>query len=207
MKERHSYKRYIIEARTHELKDSRFSAEFSIEDHDGIGITETVFYVKGTFPTQDSAVKTAIESGKRKIDSGFEAGTQDNKLSRHEIHPGIGITEDVDQLVHDPENAVPASLSDVNQDLSPTVEREQGEARLISCAADRPEIIVDYALKVTTEITGKSATFSRPTLHREYTLHVTPKTGQQIPDGEYDLETPNETLHVRNVGENWNVII
>ncbi len=35
MKSRQGYKGYVIEARLSELKDGGFSAEFSIEEHDG----------------------------------------------------------------------------------------------------------------------------------------------------------------------------
>jgi hypothetical protein len=37
MKSRCGYKGYVIEARSHELRDGGFSAEFSIEEHDGGG--------------------------------------------------------------------------------------------------------------------------------------------------------------------------
>src|SRR5260370_42618657 len=93
MKERQGYKGYVIEARSHQLQAGGFSAEFSIEDHGGAGVTETVFYVKRTFPAHDAAIKTALQAGKQKIDSGFEPGTQDNKLSTQEIHSGSGATE------------------------------------------------------------------------------------------------------------------
>jgi len=43
MKSRCGYKGYVIEARSHELRDGGFSAEFSIEEHDGTGVTETQF--------------------------------------------------------------------------------------------------------------------------------------------------------------------
>ena len=42
MKNRQGYKGYVIEARLSELKDGGFSAEVSIEEHDGSGVTETV---------------------------------------------------------------------------------------------------------------------------------------------------------------------
>lgn len=61
-------KGYVIEARLSELEDGGFSAEFSIEEHDGSGVTETQFYLPGTFPTQDSAIEAAIHAGRRKID-------------------------------------------------------------------------------------------------------------------------------------------
>jgi hypothetical protein len=39
-----------------ELKDGKFSAEFSVEEHDASGVTETQFYLPDTFPTQESAI-------------------------------------------------------------------------------------------------------------------------------------------------------
>ena len=76
MKSRQGYKGYVIEARLSELKDGGFSAEFSIEEHDGSGVTETQFYLAGSFPTQDSAIEAAIHAGRRKIDVGFERGSE-----------------------------------------------------------------------------------------------------------------------------------
>jgi len=74
MKSRLGYKGYVIEARLSELKDV-FSAEFSIEEHDGSGVTETQFYLPDTFPTRESAFEAAIQAGRRKIDAGFERGS------------------------------------------------------------------------------------------------------------------------------------
>ena len=53
MKCRRGYKGFVIDARSHELKGGGFSAEFSIEEHDGAGVTETQFYLPDSFPTQD----------------------------------------------------------------------------------------------------------------------------------------------------------
>jgi len=41
MKSRPGCKGYVVEARSHELGDGGFSAEFSIEEHDASGVTET----------------------------------------------------------------------------------------------------------------------------------------------------------------------
>ena len=49
MKRRLGYKGYVIEARANELRDGGFSAEFSVEEHDARGVTETQFYVPNTF--------------------------------------------------------------------------------------------------------------------------------------------------------------
>jgi hypothetical protein len=73
MKSRCGYKSYVIEARSHELPDGGFS-EFSIEEHDGTGVTETHFYLPGTFPSQELAIAAATQTGRQKIDVGFERG-------------------------------------------------------------------------------------------------------------------------------------
>jgi hypothetical protein len=74
MKNRLGYKGYVIEARLSEWKDV-FSAEFSIEEHDGSGVTETQFYLPDTFPTREFAFEAAIQAGRQKIDAGFERGS------------------------------------------------------------------------------------------------------------------------------------
>jgi hypothetical protein len=74
MKRRLGYKGYVIEARAHELRDGGFSAEFSVEEHDARGVTETQFYVPNTFAMQESAIEAAIQAGQLKIDAGFERG-------------------------------------------------------------------------------------------------------------------------------------
>jgi len=75
MKSRQGYKGYVIMARSHELKDGGFSAEFSVEEHDADGVMETEFYLPGTFPTQESAIEAGIQAGQKKIDAGFEPGS------------------------------------------------------------------------------------------------------------------------------------
>ena len=74
MKSRLGYKGYVIVARSHELKDGGFSAEFSVEEHAADGFMETEFYLPDTFPTQESAIKAAIQAGQQKIDMVFERG-------------------------------------------------------------------------------------------------------------------------------------
>jgi hypothetical protein len=49
-----------------------FSAEFSVEQHDGAGVTETQFYLPDTFPTHELAIAAATQAGRQKIDVGFE---------------------------------------------------------------------------------------------------------------------------------------
>jgi hypothetical protein len=75
MKSRLGYKGYVIEARSCELREGEFSAEFSVEEHDESGVTETPYYVQGTFPTRESAIEAAIQAGRQKIDAGFERGS------------------------------------------------------------------------------------------------------------------------------------
>jgi hypothetical protein len=61
-----------MKARSAELKDGGWDSEFSIEEHDATGVTETAFYVPGVFPTAEAAILAAVTAGKQKIDSGFE---------------------------------------------------------------------------------------------------------------------------------------
>jgi hypothetical protein len=75
MKSRQGYKGYVIEARSCEPKDGGFSAEFSVEEHDASGVTETQFYLPNTFSTQESAIDAAIKAGRQKIDVVFERGS------------------------------------------------------------------------------------------------------------------------------------
>jgi len=72
MKSRQGYKGYVIEARSHGLRDGGFSAEFSVEEHDSSGVTETQFYLSDAFPTQESAIEAALQAGRQKIDVGFK---------------------------------------------------------------------------------------------------------------------------------------
>ena len=74
MKSRQGYKGYVIEARSCELKEGGFSAEFSVEEHDTSGVTEPQFYLPNTFSTQESAIEAAIEAGRHKIDVDYERG-------------------------------------------------------------------------------------------------------------------------------------
>src|SRR5208282_3045596 len=75
MKSRQGYKGYVIVARSYELKDGGFSAEFSVEEHEADGFMETEFYMPDTFPTQESAIEAGIQAGRQKIDAGFERGS------------------------------------------------------------------------------------------------------------------------------------
>ncbi len=75
MKKRQGYKGYIIVARSCELREGEFSAEFSIEEHDVDGVMENEFYLPDPFPTQEAAIEAAIQAGRQKIDAGFERGS------------------------------------------------------------------------------------------------------------------------------------
>ena len=75
MKSRLGYKGYVIVARSHELKDGGFSAEFSIEEHDADGVMETEFYLPNAFPTREAAIEAGIQAGRQRIDAGFERGS------------------------------------------------------------------------------------------------------------------------------------
>ena len=74
MKSKQGYKGYVIEARSHELRDGGFSTEFSVEEHHASGMTATQFYLPGTFQSQELAIAAAICAGQQEIDLGFERG-------------------------------------------------------------------------------------------------------------------------------------
>jgi hypothetical protein len=74
VKRRQGYKGYVIEARSQEIRDGGFSAEFSVEEHAANGFVENEFFLPDTFPTQESAIEAAIQAGRQKIDVGFERG-------------------------------------------------------------------------------------------------------------------------------------
>jgi hypothetical protein len=71
MKVRQAYEGRVIEVRSYELKDGGWDCEFSIEEHETTGVTETAFYVPGVFPTAEAAIEAAVKAGQQKIDSGF----------------------------------------------------------------------------------------------------------------------------------------
>jgi hypothetical protein len=75
VKSREGYMGYVIEARSFEHKDGGFSAEFSIEEHDASGVTETQFYLPDIFSKEESAIKAAIQAGRQKIDVRSERGS------------------------------------------------------------------------------------------------------------------------------------
>ena len=62
-------------ARSYELQDGGFSAEFSVEEHEADGFMETEFFLPDAFPTQESAIEAAIRAGRQKTDMGFERGS------------------------------------------------------------------------------------------------------------------------------------
>ena len=74
LKSRLGYKGYVIEARSYQQQEGAFSAELWIEEHDASGVTETQFYLPDTFPTQELAIEAAIQTGRQKIDVGFDWG-------------------------------------------------------------------------------------------------------------------------------------
>ena len=54
MKSRQGYKGYVIVARSCELGEGEFSAEFSVEEHEADGVTENQFYLPGS-PRRNAA--------------------------------------------------------------------------------------------------------------------------------------------------------
>jgi hypothetical protein len=65
MKSRQGYKGYVIVARSYELENGGFSAEFSVEEHAADGFMETEFYLPDTFVTAPLALRpTRLETSR-----------------------------------------------------------------------------------------------------------------------------------------------
>jgi hypothetical protein len=131
-------------------------------------------------------------------------GMTDNKLAKQEVHQGLGITENVDQLLHDLLSIADDHLADVNQDLSPTFEQKAGEGRLISESGHCTEVV--FVLRVWIGITGKSARSSPPKVERQSRIWIKALGGKQISDGEYELHTVDEILKVTKQNNAWKVV-
>lgn len=71
LKSRQGYEGFVIEARVHKRTGAGFSVEISIEDHDRSGVRETNFYIPNIFEAAESAMATAIETGRQRIDAGL----------------------------------------------------------------------------------------------------------------------------------------
>ena len=67
MKSRQGYKGYVIEARSGEIVNGGFSAEFSVEEHDATGVTERQFYLTDTFQSKELAIGVATQAGVRRL--------------------------------------------------------------------------------------------------------------------------------------------
>jgi hypothetical protein len=63
MKVRQAYEGRVIEARSSELKDGGWDCEFSIEEHEASGVTETAFYVPGIFPNGTGGDSSGSDGG------------------------------------------------------------------------------------------------------------------------------------------------
>ncbi len=73
MERRVKYGRFVIDPRSYELRDGNgWTSEFSLEEHDGRGVTDTVFHLRETFPTREEAIEAAIQAGRNKIASGLQ---------------------------------------------------------------------------------------------------------------------------------------
>jgi hypothetical protein len=125
----------------------------------------------------------------------------DNKLSTQEIHPGLGSTENVEQLLHNLVSSADQSLGDVNQDLAPNIERKEGKGTLVSGSGDRIEVV--FVLRVWNVIVGASGSAR---VKRQYQIWITALGGKQVPDGSYELLTGDEILNIRKQIKTWQVL-
>ena len=67
MKSRQGYKGYVIVARSCELREGEFSAEFSVEEHEADGVMETEFYLPDTFPRRSPRLRQQFRLGGRRL--------------------------------------------------------------------------------------------------------------------------------------------
>ncbi len=71
---RKRFGRFVVDPLVRQLTDgSGWSVDFSIEEDDGSGVTDTIFHLPGIFPTEQSAVRAAIQVGQRTIQRGFQS--------------------------------------------------------------------------------------------------------------------------------------
>jgi hypothetical protein len=72
--QRRGYKGSVIEAGSYELRDNLgWDSFFTIEEHDGSGVTATEFFLKSIYKTYEEAIAAAFVHAQRKLDSGFSA--------------------------------------------------------------------------------------------------------------------------------------
>jgi hypothetical protein len=78
MKSRLGYKGYVIEVRSHELRDGRFSSEFSVEEHE-------------MCDNQDLTVHTMMSDGVATVgQTVFSVAAGANKRCTLALSPGYG---------------------------------------------------------------------------------------------------------------------
>lgn len=142
--------------------------------------------------------------GVLKVYAKWDHALTDDKLSKQEIHAGLSITENVDQLLHDLMSIAKDHLADVNQDLAPNIEEKQGKGTLIFGSGDRTEVV--FVLGVWSGITGESARSSPPRIERQYRIWIKALGGKQVADGQYELHTNDEILTVSKRGDAWKVL-
>lgn len=73
------YKKFVVIARAYPLQGHRgWSAEFDLEESTGDSVILTPFAIMGTYPSEESALESALLHGRKKIDDGFgiEVGIQ-----------------------------------------------------------------------------------------------------------------------------------
>ena len=74
MEYRQRYKGRYLNAHSYELRENLgWSSQFSIEEDDGAGVTETLFFMGQVSPCKQAALYAAVMSGRLKVDSGFTA--------------------------------------------------------------------------------------------------------------------------------------
>jgi hypothetical protein len=77
---RENYGGFVIEARSSELQNNLgWDSMFTLEKHDGQGVTVTTFYLPNPYGSEEEGIAAALAHGRKKIDDGFsppDSGTQ-----------------------------------------------------------------------------------------------------------------------------------
>jgi hypothetical protein len=75
-RQRLNYNKRVVEVTSFPLRDGGFTVHFFIEDHtDNEHVDATLFESGQRFATDEQALVTGMELGKRKIDEGYDVGT------------------------------------------------------------------------------------------------------------------------------------
>ena len=76
MKNRVGYNGYVIVARSCEIREGEFSAEFSVEEHEADGFMETEFYLPPLSPHKTQRLRQQFRLDGRRLMRGLSGDRQ-----------------------------------------------------------------------------------------------------------------------------------